>query len=250
MKLHRCFILLVLALCAWSQAQAPQRKKLLFIGGAKGYQHDSISYAMATILKLGADNDLWDTYLRTDTRFVTKRSLDSGGRKDDKYLEMNRNTKNLNYFDAVFLYSTGEIELDAEQKAALVSFVKDDGKGLIAAHSAIEPVPDFPEYAAMIGGVFDQHPWNKDVGVEVLDRTFAATRHFPARFMVKDEIYQFKDYSSEKVHELMKIDVSTVDLAGRGVHRTDKDFAVAWEHNYGKGRVFYCSLGHYNGCSP
>jgi len=236
MKINGCFALLVLAACAISQAQAPQRKKLLVIGGAKGYQHDSISYAMAAILRLGDDNNLWDAYLRTDSRLITKQSrAGPGGKKDDRYFELNRNAKNLNYFDAVFLYSTGEIELNAEQKAALVSFVKDDGKGLIAAHSAIEPVPDFPEYADMIGGVFDQHPWTKEVGVEVLDRTFAATGHFPAHFTVNDEIYQFKDYFSEKIHELMKIDVDTVDLTARGVHRTDKDFAVAWEHNYGPG---------------
>jgi hypothetical protein len=45
MKLFRCFtLLLVLAGCAPSQTQAPQRKKLLVIGGANGYQHNSISY--------------------------------------------------------------------------------------------------------------------------------------------------------------------------------------------------------------
>jgi type 1 glutamine amidotransferase len=26
--------------------------------------------------------------------------------------------------------------------------------------------------------------------------------------------------------------------------RTDKDFAVSWIRGYGKGRVFYCFLGH------
>ena len=28
------------------------------------------------------------------------------------------------------------------------------------------------------------------------------------------------------------------------VHRTDGDFPVAWAHTYGKGRVFYSTLGH------
>ena len=26
--------------------------------------------------------------------------------------------------------------------------------------------------------------------------------------------------------------------------RPDKDYAVSWVREYGKGRVFYCSLGH------
>jgi type 1 glutamine amidotransferase len=42
----------------------------------------------------------------------------------------------------------------------------------------------------------------------------------------------------------MSIDPTTVDLTKKQVHRTDKDFAVSWVRNYGKGRVFYCSLGH------
>ena len=28
------------------------------------------------------------------------------------------------------------------------------------------------------------------------------------------------------------------------VHRADRDFAVAWSKMYGKGRVFYSTLGH------
>jgi type 1 glutamine amidotransferase len=32
--------------------------------------------------------------------------------------------------------------------------------------------------------------------------------------------------------------------ANPGVHRTDGDFPLAWAKMYGKGRVFYSSLGH------
>ena len=39
---------------------------LLFIGQAKGYQHESISTAMATLYNLGHSSGLWNTYLRTD----------------------------------------------------------------------------------------------------------------------------------------------------------------------------------------
>ena len=28
------------------------------------------------------------------------------------------------------------------------------------------------------------------------------------------------------------------------VHRKDRDFPVAWAHQYGRGRVFYSTLGH------
>jgi type 1 glutamine amidotransferase len=35
-----------------------------------------------------------------------------------------------------------------------------------------------------------------------------------------------------------------LDLNNPRVHRKDLDFAVAWAKMYGKGRVFYSTLGH------
>ena len=78
----------------------------------------------------------------------------------------------------------------------------------------------------------------------VEDRTFPATRDFPASFEITDEIYQFKDFSRDRVRVLMSIDPTSVDLTKKTVHRTDKDFAVTWVRNYGKGHVFYSALGH------
>ena len=42
----------------------------------------------------------------------------------------------------------------------------------------------------------------------------------------------------------MRLDASKLDLANKNVHRTDRDFAVTWAKTYGKGRVFYSTLGH------
>jgi uncharacterized protein len=42
----------------------------------------------------------------------------------------------------------------------------------------------------------------------------------------------------------MRLDASKVDLANPRVHRKDKDFAVTWAKMYGKGRVYYTTLGH------
>jgi type 1 glutamine amidotransferase len=43
---------------------------------------------------------------------------------------------------------------------------------------------------------------------------------------------------------LMRLDASKLDLANPKVHRTDRDFAVTWVKMYGKGRVYYSTLGH------
>jgi type 1 glutamine amidotransferase len=216
--------------------QSPQeraKKRVLAVGASVGYHHDSVSDALGTIWRLGRDTGLWDTYIKTDTQLITKKKLEG-------------NAKNLDQFDAVFFYTTGELPMDDEQKSALLAFVRDDGKGFVGTHSATDTFYQWPEYGEMIGGYFDRHPWHQNVGIVVEDRNHPATRHFPKRIEVHDEIYQFRNWSRDRVRVLMSLDAGTVDLAKKDVRRTDKDFGVTWVRDYGKGRVFYSSLGHRN----
>lgn len=221
--------LLLLALALDGQP----RKKLLAIGAVMGFQHDTTSDALGTIWKIGKDTGLWDTYIRTDTQLITKKKLGN-------------NAKNLNDFDAILFCTTGEIPLDDEQKAALLSFVHDDGKGFIGVHSALDTLYKWPEYGEMIGAWFDDHPWGVfKAPVIVEDPDFPAMRAFPREFTIEDEIYQpSKEFSREKVRVLARLDETKIDLTNPRVKRTDHDFAVAWVKNYGKGRVFYSTFGH------
>jgi hypothetical protein len=78
-------------------------KHVLVIGETKGFEHDSVTDAMAAIYNLGRETGLWETVLRTDTELITKK-------------ELSKNAKNLDYFDAiVFASTTGELDLDDGQ---------------------------------------------------------------------------------------------------------------------------------------
>ena len=66
----------------------------------------------------------------------------------------------------------------------------------------------------------------------------------PPEFTMTDEIYQMKNFSRDKCRLLMRLDASKLDLTNPRVHRTDRDFAVTWAEMYGKGRVYYSTLGH------
>jgi uncharacterized protein len=227
------FISLSLVLAGLASSQPPKRKKLLAIGDVKGFQHDSVSHGLATIERLGRESGVFDTYIRTDTQLVTKQKLKAG------------NAKNLDYFDAVLFYTTGELEMDEQQKKDFLAFVRDDGKGFVGAHSATDTFYTWPEYGDMTGGYFDQHPWGVfDAPVIVEDPNFPAMKGFAREFTIHDEIYQEKDFSRDKVRVLARLDASKLDLKNPRVHRTDKDFAVAWARQYGKGRVFYSTFGH------
>lgn len=209
-------------------------KHVLVIGQTKGFEHDSVPDAMAAIYKMGHDSGLWDTTLRTDTELLTKKNL-------------GRNTKNLDYFDAiVFASTTGELDMDASQKQDMMSFIKEEGKGFVGVHASLDTNYTWPEYGEMIGGWFDQHPWGTfNAPIIREDSEFPAVRHFPAAFTKTDEIYQPKDWSRTKVNVLLSLDASKLDYANNPrIHREDHDFPVAWSKNYGKGRVFYSTLGH------
>ena len=202
------------------------------IGEQKGYRHEAVSHAMTTIERLGQESGLWETTIRTDSEALTKKKLEY-------------NAQNLNDFDAVLFFTSGELELDAHQKADLLSFVHDDGKGFIGVHSATITFTEWPEFGEMIGGYFDEHPWGTfDAPILVEDPSFPGMQQWPRSFVLRDEIYQIKNYSRDKVRVLMRLDPSKLDLQNPRVHRSDHDFAVTWAKMYGKGRVYYSCLGH------
>ncbi len=213
-------------------------KHVLVIGQTKGYEHDSVTATMAAIYNMGKQSGLWDTTIRTDTELLTKK-------------ELGRNAKNLNYYDAlVFASTTEELDMDASQKEDMMSFIKQDGKGFVGIHSALDTNFNWPEYGEMIGGWFDQHPWmtfNAPIINE--DPSFPAVRHFPAAFVKYDEIYQPKNWSRDKVNVLLSLDPTRLNYDNNPkIHRTDHDFPVAWSKRYGKGRVFFSTLGHTEEC--
>jgi type 1 glutamine amidotransferase len=210
-------------------------KHVLVIGQTKGFEHDSVSAAMAAVYNMGQQSGLWDTEMRTDTELLTKKDL-------------GRNAKTLNYFDLlIFASTTGELDMDDSQKADMLSFIHDDGKGFVGIHAALDTNYKWPEYGEMIGGWFDQHPW-MTFEAPILNETpdFPAVRHFPHEFVKYDEIYQPKAWSRDKVNVLLSLDNTRLNYKAGGdrVHRDDHDFAVAWSKMYGKGRVFYSTLGH------
>jgi type 1 glutamine amidotransferase len=236
----RCFqalpALLAMALavfCATAGAQTQLKKRnLLFIGQAKGYQHEAISTAMVTLFTLGRTSGLWNTQLRTDCTGVTKKPL--------KW-----EAKNLDAFDAIVFFTDGDLDLDASQKADLLSFVRDDGKGFIGIHSAAITFTSWPEYGEMLGGYFDGHPWGQfNAPLVVEDPKFPGLKDLPDFFTLFDEIYQIKGFSRKNSRVLLSLDAEKIDRSRPGVKNTEGGFPVIWARNYGKGRVLYNGLGH------
>ena len=198
-------------------------------------QHDSTSHALAVIERLGYETGTYDTYIRTDSNIISKTPLMTNGQPAS-------GGPSLANVDAIFFMGHRDVPLDEKQRAELAAFVHDDGKGFVAAHVALTAFEGWPEFGNLIGGRYDEHPWNTASGTIINeDPSFPATKHFPATFPFTDEFYQAKNFSRGSARVLLRLDTSKMPA---NPNLRNQDFPLAWAKMYGKGRVFYSSLGH------
>lgn len=215
------------------------KKRVLLFGHATGWHHGSISDALGNMYKVLVDTGLFEVEIKTDARWISKQPNVFIGEGH-----------NLDAFDVLMAISTvGAWDITDQQKADLLAYVRDDGKGFVGSHGALDANHEWPEYLEMIGGEFVAHPWNTfSAPVIVEDSSFPAMRHFAAtRLTLHDEMYMTRGpWSRDKVNVLMRLDETKLPegRGGRGGLREDRDFAITWAKTYGKGRVFYSSLGH------
>ncbi len=149
-------------------------------------QHESVSHAMAVIERLGYESGAYFAYIRTDSNIISKHPKMTNGQPAS-------GGPSLANVDAIFFLGHREIELDADQKSDLLAFVHDEGKGFVAAHTALTAFDSWPEFGQMLGGRFDGHPWgNIEAPVINEEPAFPATKHLPRIFTIKDEFYNRK----------------------------------------------------------
>jgi hypothetical protein len=182
---------------------APRKRLLAWADTRNGQaQHDSIGHALATIERLGYESGLWDTQIRTDSNIIAKTPRKTDGSNAS-------GGPNLANVDAIFFMGHREVPLDADQKEALLQFVR-EGHGFVAAHVALTAFESWPEFLELIGGRFDQHPIVGPGTIVNENPDFPATRHFPSSFAFNDEFYQPKELSREKVDVLLRLDLTNV----------------------------------------
>ncbi len=220
-------------------APARTRKVLLAWADTRNgiAQHDSVSHALAVIERLGYESGAYDTFIRTDSNIIARQPRRTTG-------EPASGGPSLAIADAIFFLGHRDVPLDEGQKSELLAFVRDEGKGFVAAHTALTAFENWPEFGELLGGRYDGHPWNTASGTIINDgRDFPATAHFPASFPFTDEFYQASSFSPEKARVLLRLDVTKMP-PNDGYHGKDGSMPLVWAKNYGKGRVFYSSLGH------
>ena len=158
--------------------------------------------------------------------------------------------ENLKQYDAICFNNTTRLVPDAAQQKAIMNFIT-GGKGIVGIHAATDNFYNWPEGKEMMGGVFTGHPWGGGGtwAVKIDDPAHPLTKMFEGKsFKVNDEIYRTDPplYSRKNQRVLLSLDMSDQKTKARAGKPTDADTGITWIKSVGKGRLFYCSLGHNN----
>jgi len=221
-------------------AKPKAARNVLVFSKTAGFRHSSIPVGVRTITLMGDKTGAYTVYATEDESFLEPEKLKK--------------------FDAVFMLNTTENcfrpksgskeEADAREellKKSLADFVS-GGKGLIGIHAATDTYKQWKEYNQMMGGAFVSHPWHQKVPVKVVDPKSPINAVFGGHdFAIADEIYMFRDDTAlaKDRKYLLEMDTAKMDKkdADKG-KRKDGTYPISWINTYGKGRCFYCSLGH------
>ncbi|HUS90895.1 MAG TPA: ThuA domain-containing protein [Phycisphaerae bacterium] len=221
------------AVPAKATAKPARPRKLLVFSLGKGLVHTAIPYGAKALELIGRKTGAFEAVHSLDPESLRPQSL--------------------RQFDALCFNNSNRMDFfkDAALRKSVIDFVK-GGKGLVGIHAATTNFSaqyklDWPEGAELLGGVFNGHPWHEKVTIKLDDPNHPLNAAFGGKgFEITDEIYQFRaPYSRQKLRVLLSLDTTKTNMdKGNRIQRKDGDFAVSWVRSYGKGRVFYCSLGH------
>ena len=227
----------------------PGMKHLLVVADVStGYDHDGINHMMGVVEQMGRQNGYWVTFLRSDSQLITKgvptgvTSARYAGRGPGAV-----NKRNLNYFDALMLLGSGDSTMSDQQKTDLLSFIKDDGKGLILGHAEGVNLVNWAPFGDLIGGYMANEYPTTGMWATVVDPKWMAAAAFGKEpFFWADQWPVLKpEFTRGSVHTIIALDSSkmTPDQLTRS-GRTDGYYPIVWAKNYGKGRVFNFTGGH------
>ncbi len=229
MRTHASSVLSLVALLAVASVAAAEKPRVLYLTHSAGFVHSMVkrpsegelSYSAKKVKEIAGD------------RFTVDCTKDCSA----------INAENLDNYDAVLFYMSGNLPISDSGRAALMRFVR-SGHGFAGVHSATDTGYKWSAYGKMIGGYFDGHPWHQKVRIAVETPGHPTVGHLGKRFVIGDEIYQFKSWSRRNVDVLLRLDSSYGKLDVSEGKRSDDDYAVSWVNRWGQGRVFYTSLGH------
>ena len=237
-------------------------KRILFFSKSSGWEHEVIRDPAVTDRPVNTSNG----NLVPGLAFRVLKEL---GARDNIEFTFSKDGSlftpaYLAQFDAFLFYTSGDLTkpgtdgnppMTPAGKEALLQAVA-AGKGFIGTHSASDTFhspggeaktghrfladgANADPYIKMLGGEFIMHGQQQVSHLVVADPRFPGIIAVAPDNKIFDEWYTLKDFSDD-LHVLLVQD--TTGMTGFLYARPN--FPSTWVHMYGRGRVFYTSLGH------
>ena len=231
------FIIAVLAMVTGVFAADAPKRRILFFSKSSGFEHSVIkatagqpSYADKVLQELGPKHGFEFTCTKDGSVFTPE---------------------GLAKFDAVFFYTTGDLTqpgndkqppMPANGKETLLNWIK-SGKGFVGSHCATDTFHSkggqIDPYIDMIGGEFLSHGAQQKSKITCSDANFPGCVACQDGFEMHEEWYSLKNIAKD-LHVLLV--QGTLGMNGWMYQRPA--YPESWSKSYGKGRVFYTSMGH------
>lgn len=216
---HRLFVIitnLITNLTEWGREKM-NKKALIFQGGWQGHEPAEVADILAGILK----EEQFDVEI-TDTLETLE--------DEEKMMSLDLIVPN---------WTQGEIT--REQLNPLLKTVN-EGCGIAGLHGGMgDSFRMSTHYQFMVGGQWVAHPGggNVEYTVRILDSDHPITQGMQDFKVVSEQYYMHVD-PAVKVHAVTRFPVAD----GPHVSNGEVDMPVIWTKRWGKGKVYYNSLGH------
>ncbi len=213
----------------WAMAEDNKKQKILYFTKSAGFVHPEVD-RKKTDGKLSRSEKLL-------TEWGEKSGFDVVCSQDPDVFD-----GDLDQFDAFAFYTSGNPLSDGQKKKLLDAITA--GKSFIGIHSATDTFtnknsPEIDPYIAMVGAEFIKHDAQQKAKNRVVDPNFPGMKGLGDSIELFEEWYTFKKFAKD-LHVILVQE--TEGMKGPTYQRPP--FPATWAHMYGKGRVFYTSLGH------
>jgi type 1 glutamine amidotransferase len=217
-------------------------KKVLFFTKSSGFQHSVIARKDG---KLGLAE-------RILTEIGKEHGFEVVASKDGTLFDPDK----IGQWDAFAFETTSDLTtsgtdkqppMSPDGKKAFLDAIR-AGKGFIGMHCATDTFHShgstIDPYIDMIGGEFIVHGRQQKARIDVADPAFPGARPFGSSFEILDEWYALKNLQDD-LHVILVQNTEKMDKKQGGDRAYDRpNFPETWTRMYGKGRVFYTSMGH------
>jgi type 1 glutamine amidotransferase len=201
---------------------------LVYTKNGKGYVHENIPDAVASLRKLGKEQGFNVTVSDNPAVFTEG---------------------NIKQYTLLLFPSTNNDVFDTDaQRLAFRRYIEAGG-GFVGLHSVLGTERNWKWFKNMMGGSFAWHPKFQRYKINVIDPTHPSVQGVPLVWEKEDECY-FKKEMYPGIHVVMAHDLTSLNpnesekiKLHAGAY--EELYPAAWYHSYDGGTVWITALGHH-----